>query len=500
LAQLAYRSAPGSASMIPAKKIKVGPQESDVIGWHNMYWPKGQMKVCFRPGGKFFCAEHPAASTWRIVDGEILIDWQQYGRIILAAGEGKNLEGYDLHQVDSKRWRKTLYFGALSPVEKLLFGDGEGTEWEFKHPEGTASVEFRCDGENHCVCSMHPGDAHWSLDKKGKTIIIDCGKHGKYELDVDVKNKTMDGYHIRDGVEDPDEDKDSRTAVFKSNLSEPKAIVHGDDDEGHGDDGHGHGHAHGHGHGHGEGHGEGHDHGGGIVSLGNLTIADEKFMVDREGQVDKGFETTFGVERVGPGKAAGFTAWVQDGKGQRICDPVQGDSHDDHFHFTLMPNASDADMLAISYGDKVSAISVHPGAAPTSGGIMSPLEDADGKLVGFIELKLHDDAGDLELWICKDGAMSQPLDFPANTSITVTFATHGNRSVQLNVRNDDQNEDEDGNPTMRDGKTNYFIFPGESGQDPEWLQGEKFRSTTTVTFTSESKAYVAPPFVLVPHS
>merc|ERR1719183_1102759 len=87
---------------------------------------------------------------------------------------------------------------------------------------------------------------------------------------------------------------------------------HGDD---HGDDGgHGHGHGHGHSHGdghahsHGEAHGSGHHSGSGIVGLGNLTIASEKFMVDREGQVDKGFQTEFGVERVGAGKAspAGF--------------------------------------------------------------------------------------------------------------------------------------------------------------------------------------------------
>merc|ERR1712130_503904 len=113
--------------------------------------------------------------------------------------------------------------------------------------------------------------------------------------------------------------------------------------------------------------------------------------------------------------------------------------------------------------------------APANDGILSPLEDADGKLVGFIELKLHDDAGDLELWLCKDGAMSEPLDFPADTSVTIAFPTHGNRSVQLAVRNKEQNEDEDGKPTMRDGKTNYFIFPGESEQDPEFLIGEKFR-------------------------
>merc|ERR1719359_1286669 len=163
-----------------------------------------------------------------------------------------------------------------------------------------------------------------------------------------------------------------------------------------------------------------------------------------------------------------------------------------------MPTAAGAQTLAIKCGEEVSTISVQPGAAPTEGGIMNVLE-CDGAVVGFIELKLHDDAGDLELFICKDGAMSEPLDFPADTEITVTCPTYDNKSATLAVRDKENNEDEDGNANMRDGKTNYFIFPGESDQDPEWLIGEKFRSTTTVTFTAEGKTYTAPPFILVPH-
>jgi hypothetical protein len=484
-----------------SKKAKVTPLASEIIGWHNLYWSEGQLKVCFRPGGKFYCAdeEFRTEATWSIFDGEILIDWQKFGRYVLSIDEGKHMKGYALpkNEEDPKNWRKTLYFGALSPVEKLLFGDGEGTEWNFKGPECNFSVEFRCDGDNHFVCPTIPGDAHWSLDKKGKTVIIDWGKKGKYELDVDVKTKTLDGYQIIEGKEDPDEDKDWRKADFIKNLSESKAIEHDGEDAGHGD-GHGHSHGDGHGHSHNEhAHGS-HDFGDGIVSLGNLTIASEKFMVDREGQVDKGFQTTFGLERVGPGKATGLKAWLQDKNGHRLCEGVEGDGHDDHFHFTMIPNSSEAAAFALGCGDQVSTISIHPGAAPASDGILSPLE-VDGEVVGFIELKLHDDAGDLELFICKDGAMSEPLDFPADTTITVTFPTHENRSVKLNVRNNDQNEDEDGKPTMRDGKTNYFIFPGESDQDPEFLIGEKFRSTTTVTFTSGGKSYVAPPFILVPH-
>merc|ERR1719281_654905 len=116
------------------------------------------MKVCFRPGGAFFCAEKLKPATWRIADGEILIDWKEFGRFVLTVKPGtKHLEGYALHQEDSKKWRKTLYFGALTPVEKLLIGDGYGTEWEFKGPDGDLTVEFRCDGQNHFVCQAIEG-------------------------------------------------------------------------------------------------------------------------------------------------------------------------------------------------------------------------------------------------------------------------------------------------------------------------------------------------------
>ena len=67
------------------------------------------------------------------------------------------------------------------------------------------------------------------------------------------------------------------------------------------------------------------------------------------------------------------------------------------------------------------------------------------------------------------------------------------------VRNSDQNEDEEGTPNMRDACTNYFIFPGESGQDQEWLKGEEWRGTVTVAFEANSKSYACDPFVLVPH-
>jgi len=83
--------------------------------------------------------------------------------------------------------------------------------------------------------------------------------------------------------------------------------------------------------------------------------------------------------------------------------------------------------------------------------------------------------------------------------IKLTFPSHEGKTIKLSVRNGDKNEDEEGVENMRDSGTNYFIFPGESGQDPEWLKGEEFRGVPTMAFEVDGKSYVCDPFVLVPH-
>ncbi len=125
---------------------------------------------------------------------------------------------------------------------------------------------------------------------------------------------------------------------------------------------------------------------------------------------------------------------------------------------------------------------------------------AGGADVGYLRLKLHDDKGDLEAWIARDAEFTEPLDLPLDATITVTFADKDGRSVTLAVRNRDQNEDEDGKANIRDGKTNYFIFPGDSGADASWLMGADFLSTTTVAFSADGKDYATPAFVLRPHT
>ena len=84
----------------------------------------------------------------------------------------------------------------------------------------------------------------------------------------------------------------------------------------------------------------------------------------------------------------------------------------------------------------------------------------------------------------------------------LTFPSHPGKSVTMAVRDTEENKDEDDKPNMRDGKTNYFIFPGESDQDPAWLIGEtvtSWRGTVAMAFEADGESYTADPFVLVPH-
>lgn len=133
-------------------------------------------------------------------------------------------------------------------------------------------------------------------------------------------------------------------------------------------------------------------------------------------------------------------------------------------------------------------------------GMVARLMDKTGSAAGFVELKLHDDKGDLELWLAKDQLITQPIDVPSNSEIQVSFLDVDGKTVVLRVRNADQNEDEDGTPNMRNGKTNYFIFPGDTGQDASWLMGAEFKSAVQVTFSVDGKSYTSEEFVLVPHT
>ena len=116
-----------------------------------------------------------------------------------------------------------------------------------------------------------------------------------------------------------------------------------------------------------------------------------------------------------------------------------------------------------------------------------------------IELKLHDDKGDLELWITNDSAGKVPYNLPLDTIITVKFPEL-DKKITLSIRDNELNKDEDGNTTITEEKTNYFIFPGETGQDPEFLKGEHFISNVILSYTDKNDVFTSQEFKLYPHT
>lgn len=129
-----------------------------------------------------------------------------------------------------------------------------------------------------------------------------------------------------------------------------------------------------------------------------------------------------------------------------------------------------------------------------SGGVLAELRDASGKPSGWAEVKLHGDAGDLELWLARDNRIAEPLTVPVATVAKLELLGPA-RAVELRVRDAQSNKDERGRVTVADGRTAYLVYPGETGADASWLMGEGFRSRARLTVEG-----LTAEFDLVPHS
>merc|ERR1712080_767859 len=109
--------------------------------------------------------------------------------------ENKSMEGNAIPKSDAENnWRKSRFNRELSATEKLLLGDGAGTQWDFEWAKGTFDVQFKGDGYNHFKCPDFPAHAHWSLD--GNEIKINWAEYGNYQLTIDPETQTMDGGEI----------------------------------------------------------------------------------------------------------------------------------------------------------------------------------------------------------------------------------------------------------------------------------------------------------------
>lgn len=140
----------------------------------------------------------------------------------------------------------------------------------------------------------------------------------------------------------------------------------------------------------------------------------------------------------------------------------------------------------------------HEHASPHHG-IVVAFTGPDDKEAGHLEIKLHDDKGDIELWLASDARISSPHDLPLDAVVRVNFVARS-KMIFLKPRNTTKNEDEDGLPNIRDGKTNYFIFPGGTGADASWLKGKAFKAKVLVSFQQDGKWYGTDAFELVPHT
>ena len=136
---------------------------------------------------------------------------------------------------------------------------------------------------------------------------------------------------------------------------------------------------------------------------------------------------------------------------------------------------------------------IHANEGPNSG-FLQPVFNAAGEQIGTAEIKLHDDAGNLEVWLTQGGYGGDPWRVGVDTTLAMTFPDL-EREVTLAVRDQERNEDESGNVTILDGATNYFIFPGETGIDASWMMGPEFAARAELQIDESTTG----PFVLRPH-
>ncbi len=136
---------------------------------------------------------------------------------------------------------------------------------------------------------------------------------------------------------------------------------------------------------------------------------------------------------------------------------------------------------------------VHANEGP-KGGFRFPVFGADGAQVGTAEIKLHDDAGDLEVWLTRGGHGGEPWRLPVGQALTLAFPDL-ERDVTLAVRDAERNQDESGAATVVDGATDYFVFPGSTDADASWLMGAGFAAKVELRVEEATTGS----FVLRPH-
>lgn len=248
---------------------------------------------------------------------------------------------------------------------------------------------------------------------------------------------------------------------------------------------------------------QGHAHGR-ATWLGKIGEAGSSYDVDQMGNLSASEAMAFKVTPLDDGMidaSAQLQAWLEAADGAAVSPRVTTQLAKTDFHFHLTPDqgqAAPAKLALLPAGGKEEAtlrVGLQPGWGAHDG-LLAFLRE-QGKHVGVVEIKVHDDKGDVELWLI--GADGKPLDLPLETTVNLIFP-YESRDFELAVRNQEKNEDEDGQANVRDGKTNYFIFPGESGADPTWLKGAEFQAAANVVIQDGGRTLMSDVVWLVPHT
>jgi len=196
---------------------------SAVHGWYTLEWSGGSFDICIRPGGCFFAPKFQQPSRWEMKDDVVNIDWKKFGKYEMKFDAAtRTMEGNAIPKSEeANNWRKAKFTRDLSDAEKLLFGDGAGTEWDFAWKEGSFKVEFKADGYNHFKCADFPAHAHYTLE--GNELKIFWGEFGNYKMTIDVAAQTMTGGEING-----DESKDTwwRKGSNPVKLLDQKTVEH----------------------------------------------------------------------------------------------------------------------------------------------------------------------------------------------------------------------------------------------------------------------------------
>ena len=252
------------------------------------------------------------------------------------------------------------------------------------------------------------------------------------------------------------------------------------------------------------------DHGR-ALQLGTLTVGSRHFEVAQLGSLVPGQEGAFAVTPKGSAAAAiaslNVYLWVESEDGTQLSAPAKGTREGTSLHFHVTPQKAAGVPFRVVLrvradgADDRASLPLdghgHEHAHGPHGGVVARFEGAGA--VGHLELKLHDDKGDLELWLGKDDKLTESFDLPLAATVEVEFIDVKGRKVALRARNQAKNEDEDGKANVRDGRTNYFVHPGASGEDSSWLRGKEFQSIVIVRFQAGQTAFVSEELVLKPH-